>query len=136
MSRLLRTAVSILAAGVLAAACGDSTGPDDGPSPFIVHITTPFPDDGAVLVVLYGPLPAGVNVVAGGAGLVVHSVRIADTLRIAVFGTITSGPMVRLEVPNGAVIPQIFARVEDAASRDNVQRGAVSGYALRLEQRY
>lgn len=98
----------------------------------MLHVTTPFPDDGAVLVALYGSLPATVAVVAGSAELVVHSIRIGDTLRIAVFGAIVSGPLVRLGLPAGTVVSEIFGRVEDAASRGAVQRDAVWGYTLRL----
>lgn len=134
MNRRLRMIVPLCIAGVLAAACGDATGPDDGPVPFTLHVTTPFPDDGALLVALYGPLPATGDVVAGSAGLVVHSVRIADTLRIAVFGAIVSGPLVRLGLPAGTVVSEILGRVEDAASRGAVQRDTVSGYTLRLER--
>lgn len=131
MNRRLRMSVWLLIGG-LAAACGDGTGPDDGPVPFVLHVTTPFPDDGAVLLALYGSLPATMDVVAGSAELVVHSIRIADTLRIAVFGAIVSGPLVRLDMPAGTVVSEILGQVEDAASRGAVQRDVVSGYTLRL----
>jgi len=134
VSRHLRMTVPLLLAALFAAACGDATGPDDGSVPFVLHLTTPFPDYGALLVVLYGPLPEAVEVVAGSAELVVHSIRVADTLRIAVFGTIVSGPLGRLDLPAGTVVSQISGRVEDAASRGAVQRDAVSGYTLRLER--
>jgi hypothetical protein len=134
VSRFLRMTVSILAVGVLAAACGDATGPDSGPDPLVLQLTTSFPDDGAVLVALYGTLPATVDVVGGSPDLVIHSVRIADTLRIAVFGTITSGPLLRLRMSDGVDVSQIYGRVEDAASLGNVQRGGVAGYTLRLER--
>jgi hypothetical protein len=133
VSRFFRTAVSMVI-GLCAAACGDVTGLDNGAAPLVVHITTPFPDDGAVLVALYGTLPVTVNVVAGSAERAVYSVRVADTLRIAVFGVITSGPLVRLDVSSAAVVSQIYGQVEGAASLGHRERGAVSGYTLRLEQ--
>jgi hypothetical protein len=37
---------------------------EDGPAAIVVHLTTPFPDDGAVLLSPYGPLPPTIGVVA------------------------------------------------------------------------
>jgi hypothetical protein len=134
VSRLPHVTGSILAAAVVAVACGDVTAVEYGPAPVVVHLTTPFPDDGAVLLALYGPLPPTLDVVAASPGLVVHSVRTADTLRIAVFGSIVSGGLVRLDALDMNMMSQLGTRVEDAASRESTQRGTVSGYALRLQR--
>lgn len=135
MIRFRDVAGALFAAGLLTAGCDLASGPSgNGPTTLVVHLTTPFSDDGAVLVALVGPLPADVRVEAAGPDLVAHAVRIADTLRIAVFGPVGSGPLVRLEVPEGRVVSRIDTRLEDAASRAGVQRDAVSGYRLRLER--
>ncbi|MDH3206137.1 MAG: hypothetical protein OEO79_05965 [Gemmatimonadota bacterium] len=88
-----------------------------------------------MLIALYG-LPTGaVDLIPDDRSLVVYSVRVADTLRIAVFGEITSGPLIRLVPLDASAAPLIGIRVEDAASRANEQRESVSGYGLELQLR-
>jgi hypothetical protein len=125
----------MLASVVLVAACDDPTGTVSDPplAELAVHLTTPSVDDGAVLMTLHGFPDAPVDVTAVDASLIVHSVRIADTLRIAVFGSITSGPLVQIGPLRGSTASLIGARVDDVASRDNQQR-ELTGYALTLQR--
>ncbi len=135
MSGLLRAATGIFIAGALFAACHDTTTTVDKPGEFVVSLTTPFADDGAVLVALYGLPPAAVDVTGDDRSLVVYSVRIADTLKVAVFGRITSGPLVRIGPLDGSAVLLIAARVEDAASQANAPRASLSGYGVELRRR-
>ncbi len=134
MNGRLRAVAGMFIAGALFAACHDALTVEK-PSDFVVSLTTPFADDGAVLVGLYGLPPAAVDVTADDPSLVVYSVRIADTLRIAVFGAITSGPLVRIGPLDGGAVLAIATRVEDAASRGNQQREPLSGYGVELRRR-
>lgn len=137
MSRRLLLVAAVLAASGLTAGCDSAaTGIDSqsDPAEITVRLTSPFTDDGAVLVSLYGPLPASVTVVPARPGLVMHARRTGDTLSVAVFGDISSGPLFRFSVPDAGVAARIRTRVEDAASRSNVQRGTLSGYALGVER--
>jgi hypothetical protein len=135
MSGLLRGAMGMFIAGSLLAACHDATTTVDRPGDFVVSLRTPFADDGAVLVGLYGLPPGAVDVTAEDRSSVVYSVRIADTLRIAVFGAITSGPLVRVGPLDGSAVLLIATRVEDAASRANELREPLSGYGVELRRR-
>lgn len=131
-----RLIAATLASVLLIAACDDPTGTVLDPmAELAVHLTTPFSDDGAVLITLHGlPPDEPVAVTAMDASLVVHTARIADTLRVAAFGSITSGPLVEIGPLRGGAASLIGARVDDAASRGNEQR-ELTGYSVTLHRR-
>jgi hypothetical protein len=121
-----------LAAVTVLTACREATTAVYRPGDVVVYLTTPYADDGAVLIRLIG-LPSGaVEVTADNRGLVVYSMRVADTLRIAVFGTLTAGPLLHVGPIDRRAVSLIDARVEDAVSRGNEQREPLSGYAVEL----
>ena len=125
----------MLASVVLVSACdGPTSTVFDPVTALTVYLTTPFPDDGAVLIELHGLPDESVAVSAIDASLLVHTARTADTLRIAAFGSITSGPLVRIGPLRGSAASLIGARVDDAASRGNEQR-ELAGYVLTLQHR-
>lgn len=131
-----RLIAGTLASVVLIAACDDPTGTVLDPvAELAVHLTTPSTDDGAVLITLHGlPPDEPVDVTAIDASLVVHTARIADTLRIAAFGEITAGPLVQIGPLRGSAASLIGARVDDVASRGNEQR-ELTGYSVTLHRR-
>ncbi len=121
---------------LLTAACDDPTTTyADSPTEFVVHLTTPFSDDGAVLITLAGLPSTPIEVTSVDASLVVYSARIDDTLRIAVFGPIGSGPVVQLWPLRASAASSVRASVEEAASRTNDLRDPSSDYALVLQPR-
>lgn len=137
MRPLRSIAAAMLASVVLVTACDDPTGTVFAPAAvteLAVHLTTPFADDGAVLITLHGLPDEPVAVTAIDAGLVVHSVRVADTLRIAAFGSITSGPLVQIAPLRDGAASLIGARIDDVASRANAAR-ELTGYAITLQPR-
>jgi hypothetical protein len=124
-----------LALATLLTACSHETTAVYTPGDYVVSLTTPSADDGAVLIRLSG-LPAGaVDVRPDDRDLVVYTSRVADTLRIAVFGTITPGPLVHIGPLDESVIALIDLRVEETASRSNEQREPLAGYAVELYRR-
>jgi hypothetical protein len=125
----------IFALATLLTACSHETTAVYIPGDYVVSLTTPSADDGAVLIRLSG-LPAGaVDVRPDDRDLVVYTSRVADTLRIAVFGTITPGPLVHIGPLDESAIALIDLRVEETASRSNEQREPLAGYAVELYRR-
>lgn len=130
-----RLIAATLPSVLLIAACDDPTGTVLDPVvELAVHLTTPFADDGAVLITLRGLPDEPVAVIAMDASLVVHTARMADTLRVAAFGSITSGPLAQIGPLRGSAASLIGARVDDAASRGNEQR-ELTGYSVTLHRR-
>ncbi len=120
----------------LTAACDNPTTITADPQrAFVVHLTTPHADDGAVLITLDGLPPTALEITSLDSRLVVYSVRVADTLRIAVFGPITSGPLVQISSLRPSAASLVHAHVEEAASRTNDLRGPSSDYVLALRPR-
>ena len=107
----------------------------DSQRPFVVHLTTPHADDGAVLITLDGLPSTVIEITSLDSRLVVYSARIADTLRIAVFGPIASGPLVQISSLRASSASLVHARVEEAASRTNELRDPSSDYLLALRPR-
>lgn len=136
--RPFRPIAATLASVVLVAACDDPTGTVLAPvvpeTELAVHLTTPFSDDGAILITLHGLPDAAVAMTIMDASLVVHTARVADTLRIAAFGSITSGPLLQIGPLPGSAASLIGASVDDAASQTNEQR-ELTGYSVTLQGR-
>jgi hypothetical protein len=134
MSASIRMAMGVFIAATLLTGCRETTTQVYLPGYFVVSLVTPFADDGAVLIRLQGLPPWPVDVTTENRGLVVHSARNGDTLRIAVFGTLTSGPLVRIGPLDASTVVLIDTRVEEAASQGNEQRAHLSGYSVELHR--
>lgn len=131
-----RAAALLSLALLLTAACGNpATITSDAQATFVVNLTTPHADDGAVLITLAGLPSTPMDVTSIDSRLVVYSARIADTLRIAVFGPIASGPLVQVGPLRPSAAARLDARVEEAASRGNELRALSSDYLLALRPR-
>ncbi len=137
MSSSPRAAAAALAlVWLLTAGCENPTTVSGDPmQTFVVHLTTPHADDGAVLITLVGLPSAPIEITSVDSRLVVYSARMADTLRIAVFGPITSGPLVQIWPLRASAASLLALRVEEAASRGNDLRDPSSDYALALQPR-
>jgi len=124
-------AIASLAA-VLVASCDSPSAPaPPEPGTLEVRFTTPHADDRAVL--LRVRLPAGTVVsqfaveAPGAEGY--HRVS-GDTLRVAVFGDLTSGTLVRFHVPDRRAVAGIQAAILEVAGADHALRSDLAGYAL------
>jgi hypothetical protein len=137
-------------ATVLASSCGGSGGdraptqPPEGPQQpaqptapvavpgtLIARLVTPNADDGAILVEISGPAPL-TDLGTPVQGAVVHARTDGNTTRAAVFGSLTSGPLVRFSVPDVNAASQYSAKVTEASDRTNALRPGVQGYQLTI----
>lgn len=135
-ARRFAPVLAALATAVLAA-CGDagmSTAPE-APQPGVLTVTlaTPFPDDRAVLITVSGPDEA-TAVVDAGSGYSVHARAGGTTFRAAVFGRISSGPLVRFTVPDVNRASAYRATIQEVVDPSSSVRGSTSGYALSIKK--
>lgn len=124
MNRRLGAALVAL---VLVAGCGpkEPVGPVAGE--LVVTLTSPGAADGAVLLRLVGP----VDEVKSERGYLVESAALSDGItRIVVVGTITSGPVARIRIPDISQASQYFGLVEQVADRSTYALLSVAGYAV------
>lgn len=146
-SRLLLSAV----AAVLAISCGGSggdraptdpsqqqpvqpvqpTAPPAVPGTLTARLVTPNADDGAILLEISGPAPIA-DVTAAVQGAVVHSRANANTTRLAVFGPLASGALVRFSVPDVNAAQQYSAQVTEVSDRASALRTSVTGYGISI----
>ena len=113
-------------------ACGRDKGPA-GPraGELTLTLTTPFPDDGAILVAITGP---GIGTVrATSDALALHSRAVAGGVRVAVFGDIASGSLLRIAVPDASQASKYSASVIEVSDRANAVRAVLSGYKAKVE---
>lgn len=107
------------------------TAPVAVPGTLTVRLVTPNPDDGAILLDIAGPAPAA-DIVAVPQGAVVHSRTNGNTTRVAVFGSLANGELLRFSVPDVKAAPQFTARLTEASDRASTLRTSVSGYQLTI----
>ena len=127
----------VVAALLAGAACaGDATGNGGPPGSgtFILRLTTPHADDGAVLFELSGP--AIDTVVAANASLRLFTRRANNpsTIVCAIVGPVAGGVVATLRVPASDAAAAYSARVVEVADRQNVLRGSLAGYGLVVER--
>jgi hypothetical protein len=127
-------AVAALVALAAGAACDGKPPTVVQPLPGVLSATlaSPHAEDGALLLRVTGPGPIGD--VQGGAGYVVHARPAGDGVRIAVFGNVVPGEVVRFHVPDVHRADAYAVTVVEAAGRDNALRG-LHGYAVTVAAR-
>jgi hypothetical protein len=123
---------AMVAALSLGAACYDSTGNGygGGPGTLVLRLTTPHPDDGAVLFEVTGPPVESVAAANGSLRVFTRheGVRVVG----AVVGDLANGAVVTLQVPDRAAAAGYSARVLEVSDRQSVLRASLAGYALRV----
>lgn len=133
MTRRRLALVLACLAGAPLAACGDAggiAGPEGAePGVLTVSLTTPFPDDRAVLVSVTGPGEVG-DVAAAGEGYTVHVRPSGTTFRAAVFGKISSGPLLTFAVPDVRRASAYRATVQEVVDPSSNVRPSGAGYSL------
>ena len=112
---------ALVACATLGLSCGGDGGPSapPEPGPVTVSLTTPRTDDGALVLSLAGPgLTAGA-VSSASPSYVVHARASSGEVRVFVMGDITSGPLLRVTVPDPRAAASFQVTILDAADRAN-----------------
>ncbi len=134
--RVRRALAAALVAAVVVGACSESTAPERPvPGDLTLRWTTPHADDRAALlrVVVPAGMPTAALEVAT-PGLEVFHRRTADTLRIAVFGDLASGALLRIAVPDVRQASRVGAQVIEVSGADDAVRAVLAGYAVTVER--
>ena len=108
------------------AACSNSTGPTAGI--LKVTVASPFQDDGAILLSVYGGPVDSVESV----GYPIYSARVADTLKIIVTGNLNSGVLARMHIPDAREGSRYNAHIDQVAARQTYARHEPGGYTVTL----
>jgi hypothetical protein len=105
----------------------------EAPQPGVLTVTlaTPFPDDRAMLITVSGPDQAA-SVADAGSGYTVHARAGGTTFRAAVFGRLSSGPLVRFSVPDVNRASAYRATIQEVVDPSSSIRPSTSGYVLAI----
>jgi hypothetical protein len=101
------------------------------PGTLTVHLASPNTDDGAILLEITGPAPA-TEITSPVQGALVHTRANANGSRVAVFGALGAGALVRFSVPDVNAVQQYGAQVIEASDRGSALRASVTGYKLTI----
>jgi len=101
------------------------------PGTLTVRLVTPNTDDGAILLEITGPAPAA-ELTSAAQGAVVHARANGNTSRIAVFGALGSGALLRFSVPDVNAAQQFSAQLLEASDRGSALRPSVTAYQLTI----
>lgn len=112
---------------IMLAGCSENSGPTAG----VLNVTLAShgSDDGAVLLTISGGPIDSVEAV----GTELYSARPnASTMRLIVTGSLTSGPIARLHIPDTREASRYVASVEQVASRSAYAQQDPAGYSVSL----
>ena len=134
--RTLTRTAALCAAIVATGSCGDATGPGeppDAPTPgeLRVQLASPGGRDGAVLLTITGPA-APSEVTGTQAGVLVHARPVNGAWTVALFGTVSAGEVLRLQVPDVRAARAYEATVREVAGEDNALRENLGAYRLTI----
>jgi hypothetical protein len=122
---------SLAAAGFLSAfllaGCSNNTGPVGGT--LNVSISSPQQDDGALLLTVYGGPVDSVESV----GFRIYSIRAADSVNFIVTGSLGSGPVARIHIPDGRLASRYSAKVSQVAARVSYTPRDPATYSITLQ---
>lgn len=123
--------VALMTSLVVAMACGDSKPVEPVAGDLTVTLASPGTSDGAILLRVTGPIES-VSPVGS------YRVDAAETpggmWRIVVVGSVTSGPVARIRVPDLAAADQYLAIVEQVAARGTFALLSTSGYMAHVSR--
>ena len=103
--------------------------PTATPGTLTARLVTPNADDGAILIEISGPAPIA-DITAMLQGAIVHSRADGNQTRLAVFGPLVGGALVRFSVPDVNAAQQYAAQVTEVSDRANALRTIVNGYQV------
>jgi hypothetical protein len=134
MKRLL---VLLVAAACALTACGDREDPPVEPTvqPGVLNLvlTTPNASDRAVLLEITGPGPIG-QIQAVDPSTFVMSALDGDVMRVMVVGTIASGALLRVSVPDMNRASEYVVIAAEVADQLNNVRADMTGYSALLRR--
>ena len=115
---------------LLAPACSDATAPPE-PGVLVVRLTTPNTGDAAAVLTLTTPSGVAIEEVIASSDDFALYHRISGTaIRIAVFGTLTSGSLARFYVPNVRDASRYSVQLVEVADESNALRSSLAGYSV------
>ncbi len=115
---------------IVLAACGDTSGPPvPKPGDLTLKLVLPASDDRAMLVTISGPEAIGA-ITAASAAYTVFGRPAGNNAKVAVFGTLASGPVVKFAVPDVNKSDLYTAAVTEVAGPANELRAQLSGYVV------
>lgn len=124
--------------GLTLPACGNAgaiSAPEDAePGVLTVTLVTPNGDDRAVLVSVTGPGEIAEVSAALPGEYTVHARKNGPSVRAAVFGSISSGPVLRLSVPDVNRLSSYTATIEEVVDPSSNVRPSKSGYTLTISR--
>lgn len=97
------------------------------PSDLVLRIATPHPGEGAVLLRIIGPGLSTVKPVRPDYD--VHVRTVEGTLRVAVFGQLVPGDLIRFTVPDMTDAERYTVELVEVAGPDNALRPSLNGYS-------
>lgn len=115
---------------LLLAACSDTSGPPvPTPGDLTLKLALPASDDRAMLVTISGPEVIGA-ITAASPGYTVFGRPTGTTAKVAVFGTLAAGPVVKFAVPDVNKSASYTAVVTEVAGPANELRDQLAGYLV------
>lgn len=120
---------------VLGVACKDSRLGPPPPPPLVVtqavvSLSTPYPDDGAIVISVHGP---DLSTFEPASPYVLYS-RVASSqeARLIVIGDVTDGPLFTIKLSVAHELSAYTVSVEQVAMRSDTLRANLSGYDAML----
>ena len=107
------------------------TAPAAVPGTLTARLVTPNADDGAILIEISGPAPVA-DVMVAVQGAVVHSRADGNRTRLAIFGPLANGALVRFSVPDVNAAQQYSAQVTEVSDRASALRTSPTGYQVTI----
>ena len=111
---------------VLLGGCSNNTGPVAGA--LNVNVSSPQHDDGALMLSVYGGPVDSVESV----GFPVYSIRAADSVKFIVTGSLGSGAVARIHIPDGRQASRYSAKVSQVAARGSYAPRDPATYSITL----
>ncbi len=130
--RALRLVAAALAWGVVSACSPDVVDPGPaGPGALTVRLVTPNSGDAAVRITITGP---GITAIEAEGTALAFSRQAATTVHhVMLFGEISTGAVLRFDVPERRDIAQYAVHLTEVADGANALRSSLSGYSVAIE---
>lgn len=127
--------LAVAAGAALLAGCDSGGGTPAQPTPGVltVSLAAPVAGDRALVIAITGPAAVG-DVQAAATGYTTFAGAQGATTRVAVFGAIADGPVLRFSVPDTRQAGQYQASVVDAADGQNTARTSLTAYKLSVSR--
>ena len=125
MTIMRRLAAGLLSAFLLSG-CSNNTGPVAGA--LNVSISSPRHDDGALLLTVSGGPVDSVESI----GFRIYSIRAADSVKFIVTGSLGSGPVARIHIPDGREASRYSAKISQVAARASYASRDPETYSVTL----